>query len=105
MVARIKGLSPGKVIFYHALKPGILAGLVWFFRGISSMIASSFCVEFSFNLYGLGRIFVDALQARDYPLIITVILVFYGVSLLCDEVARLVYERLNPQVSYGGIRG
>ena len=96
--ARAKGLREKTVIYKHATKPALIPvvtviGLSW-----GHLIAGSFIVEFMFAIPGLGRMGVDAVFARDFPVLqATLILVVLNV-LLANLLVDILYGYLDPRV-------
>jgi len=64
------------------------------------LIGGVVVTESVFNLPGLGRLTVDAVLARDYPVIQGIILVFSGVYVLVNLVVDLAYVLLDPRIRY-----
>jgi len=96
--ARAKGANERRVIVKHAFKPAMLPvvtviGLSW-----SYMVSGAFIVEFMFAVPGLGRMAVDAVFARDFP-VLQVILVIVALNvLLMNLIVDLTYGILDPRV-------
>lgn len=100
--ARAKGLSDIKLLFAHAARPAMIpvvtvVGLAW-----SYVVAGAFIVEFMFAIPGLGRMGVDAVFARDFPVIqATLIMVALNI-LLVNLAVDLIYGYLDPRVRITG---
>ncbi len=98
--ARAKGLTERSVLMRHALKNASIPIVTIIGIGIALLIGGVVVTESVFNLPGLGRLTVDAVLHRDYPIIQGVILVFsaayVGVNLLID----LSYTFLDPRITY-----
>ena len=96
--ARAKGVKPAGVIIKHAFKPAMLPvttviGLSWGY-----LVSGAFIVEFMFAIPGLGRMGVDAVFARDFP-VLQVILVIVALNvILVNLLVDLVYGFLDPRV-------
>jgi len=96
--ARAKGLREKAVVWKHAAKPALIPvvtviGLSW-----GHLIAGSFIVEFMFAIPGLGRMGVDAVFARDFPVLqATLILVVINV-LFANLLVDILYGYLDPRV-------
>jgi peptide/nickel transport system permease protein len=96
--ARAKGVKEPAVVVKHAFKPAMLPvttviGLSW-----SYMIAGAFIVEFMFAIPGMGRMGVDAVFARDFP-VLQAVLVIVGLNvLLMNLIVDLLYGYLDPRV-------
>jgi peptide/nickel transport system permease protein len=98
--ARAKGVGDRSVLMRHALKNASVPIVTIIGIGVALLIGGVVVTESVFNLPGLGRLTVDAVLHRDYPIIQGVILVFsaayVGVNLLID----LSYTFLDPRISY-----
>lgn len=96
--ARAKGLTERVVLFRHALRNAAVPILTVIGTGFALMISGVVVTESVFNLPGLGRLTVDAILARDYPVIQALILltafIYVAVNLLID----LSYALLDPRI-------
>ncbi len=96
--AYAKGLRRAGVIFKHALKPAMIpvvtvAGLTWGY-----VVAGAFLVEYMFAIPGLGRMGVNAIFAKDFP-VIQATLVMVAVNILAvNLIVDLLYGYLDPRV-------
>ena len=100
--ARAKGLSERLVLFRHALRNAAVPILTVIGTGFALMISGVVVTESVFNLPGLGRLTVDAILARDYPVIQALILltslVYVAINLLIDlSYACLLYTSPSPR--------
>jgi peptide/nickel transport system permease protein len=96
--ARAKGLKERAVIATHAFKPAMIPvttviGLSW-----SYLVAGSFIVEFMFAIPGLGRMGVDAVFARDFPVLQAILIIVALNVLLVNLLVDLAYGYLDPRV-------
>ncbi len=98
--ARAKGLRERLVILRHALKNALIPVVTAIGMQLPILVGGSVIMENIFNLPGLGRLMVDALSRRDYPVVSGVNLFFgagvMGIILLID----LLYPYLDPRVRY-----
>jgi peptide/nickel transport system permease protein len=96
--ARAKGASVQRMIRKHAFKPAMLPvttviGLSW-----AEITAGAFIIEFMFAIPGLGRMGVDAVFARDFP-VLQVILVIVALNIIViNLIVDLVYGILDPRI-------
>ena len=95
-----KGLKERVVIIRHALKNALIPVITLVGLQLPILVGGAVIVETSFSLPGLGRLFVDALNSRDYPVIQGINLFFatavVGINLMID----LAYAFLDPRVRY-----
>lgn len=96
--AQAKGLSRSRVLFRHALRPGLIPLLTWSGLNFGYLFGYSVVVETVFAWPGLGYSTVLAIQARDYPFIEAFVLVMGTVFVLLNLVVDLVYVRIDPRV-------
>ena len=98
--ARAKGLRDRVVLMRHALRNAAVPILTVIGIGIALLIGGAVVTESVFNIPGLGRLTVDAVLARDYPVIQAVILLFSFVYVLINLAIDVAYVFLNPRIRY-----
>jgi peptide/nickel transport system permease protein len=98
--AQAKGLSNEKVLFGHALKNAAVPIATIIGIGIALLISGVVVTETVFAIPGLGRLTVDAILRRDYPIIQGIILVFSAVYVLINLLVDLSYAVLDPRIRY-----
>ena len=98
--ARAKGLKERTVLFGHALRNAAVPIITVIGIGIALLISGVVVTESVFNLPGLGRLTVDAVLARDYPVIQGVILLSSALYLLVNLGIDIVYTFLDPRIRY-----
>ena len=95
-----KGLKERVVIMRHAIKNALIPVVTLIGMQLPIVVGGAVIMENIFNLPGLGRLLLDALQRRDYPVVSGVNLVFatgvVGINLMID----LIYPYLDPRVRY-----
>ena len=95
-----KGLPPGRVLVRHALKNASLPVVTIIGIGFALLIGGAVVTESVFALPGLGRLTVDAIVRRDYPVIQGVLLIVSGVYVLINLVIDMLYVFLDPRIRY-----
>ena len=95
-----KGLAPWSVLTRHALKSASLPIVTVIGVGFALLIGGAVVTESVFALPGIGRLSVDAILRRDYPVIQGVILVVSGVYVLLNLLVDLLYLLLDPRIRY-----
>ena len=98
--AHAKGLAIAPILFRHALKNASVPIVTTVGIGIALLIGGVVVTESVFAIPGLGRLTVDAILRRDYPIIQGVILIFSGVYVLINLCIDLAYTVLDPRVRY-----
>jgi peptide/nickel transport system permease protein len=98
--ARAKGLGEWGVVFGHALKNAALPVVTVVGFQTAHLLGGVVVIEEVFNLPGLGRELVEALRARDYPVVQFLVLLFAGVTMLANLAVDLFYSWLDPRIRY-----
>ena len=98
--AKAKGLSSPVVLIRHALKNAAVPIVTIIGIGIALLIGGVAITESVFNIPGLGRLTVDAILHRDYPVIQGVILIFAGVYVVINLLIDLSYTLFDPRIRY-----
>jgi peptide/nickel transport system permease protein len=98
--ARSKGLGQRPILFVHALKNAAVPIVTVIGIGIAILIGGVVVTESVFAIPGLGRLTVDAILRRDYPVIQGVVLLFSFVYVLVNLAIDLVYTLLDPRIRY-----
>jgi len=98
--ARAKGLSNRVVLMRHALRNAAVPILTVIGIGVAILIGGAVVTESVFALPGLGRLTVDAIVRRDYPVIQGVLLVVSGVYVLINLAVDVLYVVLDPRIRY-----
>jgi peptide/nickel transport system permease protein len=98
--ARAKGINEGGVLFRHALRNAAVPVITVIGTGFALLISGVVVTESVFNLPGIGRLTVDAVLARDFPVIQAMILLTSGVYVLVNLLIDLAYALLDPRIRY-----
>ena len=98
--AHAKGLSIAPILFRHALRNASIPIVTTIGIGVALLIGGVVVTESVFAIPGLGRLTVDAILHRDYPVIQGVILIFSGVYVLINLIIDITYTLLDPRIRY-----
>lgn len=98
--ARAKGLGEPRVLILHSLKNASVPIVTTIGTGIALLIGGVVVTESVFAVPGIGRLTIDAVMQRDYPVIQGVILVVAGVYVLVNLLIDLTYSLLDPRIRY-----
>ncbi|HMK80247.1 MAG TPA: ABC transporter permease [Xanthobacteraceae bacterium] len=98
--ARAKGLAQTPILFIHALKNASVPIVTVIGIGIALLIGGAVVTESVFAIPGLGRLTVDAILRRDYPVIQGIVLLFSFVYVLVNLGVDLVYTLIDPRIRY-----
>jgi peptide/nickel transport system permease protein len=98
--ARAKGLRPQVVVTTHALKNALLPVITIIGSYIPGVLGGAVFTESIFGWPGMGRLFVDGVEARDYPLVMGLILILAIVILVVNLLTDVAYALVDPRVRY-----
>src|SRR5215813_11240993 len=98
--AHAKGLAPSAVLMRHALKNAAVPIVTIIGIGIALLISGVVVTESVFAIPGIGRLTVDAILRRDYPIIQGIILIFSAAYVLINLLVDLSYTLLDPRIRY-----
>jgi peptide/nickel transport system permease protein len=96
--AEAKGLAPEQVLIGHALKNAAIPVVTIIGVGVALLISGAIVTETVFALPGVGRLTVDAILRRDYPIIQGVILIFSAVYVLVNLAVDMSYVLFDPRI-------
>jgi peptide/nickel transport system permease protein len=98
--ARAKGLAERPILFIHALKNAAVPIVTVIGLGVALLIGGAVVTESVFVIPGLGRLTVDAILRRDYPVIQGIVLLFSFTYVLVNLGVDLVYTLVDPRIRY-----
>ena len=98
--ARAKGATNASTLLHHALKNAGVPIITVIGIGVALLISGVVITETVFNVPGIGRLTVDAISNRDYPIIQGVMIVFSGVYVLINLGVDLIYTIIDPRIRY-----
>jgi peptide/nickel transport system permease protein len=98
--ASAKGVEQRNVLFVHALKNAAVPIVTIIGIGVALLIGGAVVTESVFAIPGLGRLTLDAILRRDYPVIQGVVLIFSFVYVLVNLAVDLIYTLVDPRIRY-----
>ncbi|QEW17920.1 ABC-transporter permease protein [Marinibacterium anthonyi] len=98
--ARAKGAAGRTVLFVHALRNALVPIVTVVGLGIALMISGAVVIETVFSLPGLGRLTVESILRRDYPVIQAIILIFSFVYVIINLLIDISYTLIDPRIRY-----
>jgi peptide/nickel transport system permease protein len=98
--AKAKGLDQRPILFVHALKNAAVPIVTVIGLGVAGLIGGAVVTESVFAIPGVGRLVVDAILRRDYPIIQGVVLIFSFVYVLVNLGVDLLYTVFDPRIRY-----
>lgn len=96
--ARAKGLSGHRVIRRHMLRNALLPVITLLSDFLPAMVAGAVIIETIFAIPGVGRLLIDAVLARDYPVIMGIVVIVAVFRLLSHLLADLLYALADPRI-------
>jgi ABC-type dipeptide/oligopeptide/nickel transport system permease component len=98
--ARSKGLSERVVIYKHALKNALIPVVTVMGLQFGTLLGGAVLTETVFTWNGIGRLMVDSILRRDYPVVQGAVLLLAVVFVLINLVVDVIYAFLDPRISY-----
>ena len=98
--ARAKGLSETMVVIKHGLRNAMIPVVTMMGLQFGFLLGGSIVIEKVFNWPGLGRLLVDSVEMRDYPVIQAEVLLFSLEFIVINLVVDLLYAAINPTIRY-----
>lgn len=98
--ARAKGVRESRVLIKHGLRNAMIPVITMMGLQFGFLLGGSIVVEVVFNWPGLGRLLVDSVEMRDYPVIQAEVLLFSLEFILINLVVDILYAAINPAIRY-----
>ncbi len=98
--ARAKGLAEGAVLVRHALRNALIPILTVFGLQVGHLLGGAVLTETIFSWPGVGKLMVDAVGARDLPMVQGVVILTTGVFVLVNLIVDLLYAAADPKIRY-----
>ena len=98
--ARAKGVHEGMVVIKHGLRNAMIPVVTMMGLQFGFLLGGSIVVEKVFNWPGLGRLLVDSVEMRDYPVIQAEVLLFSLEFILINLLVDMLYAEINPSIRY-----
>jgi oligopeptide transport system permease protein len=95
--ARAKGLPEAQVVWRHALPSAVLPVVSYLGPALAGVLAGSFVIETVFQLPGVGRQFVIGALARDYTLVMGVVILYSSLLIVANIAVDALYGVLDPR--------
>ena len=98
--ARAKGLAEKTVVLKHMLKNAMIPTVTVLGLTLAILIGGAITVETVFNLPGIGRLMINAVLRRDYPVIQGIVLFIAFANVIINLVVDLIYLKIDPRIKY-----
>jgi peptide/nickel transport system permease protein len=99
-LARMKGVPERWVIWKHAFRNAALPVLTYAALQLVTLLTGSIIVETVFAWPGVGRLVVEAVESRDYPIVQTVVMILGTMYLFVNLIIDVLYGYINPKIRY-----
>lgn len=99
--ARAKGLAENAVLYRHVLKNASISIVTLMGDELAGFMNGSTVVEIIFGWPGIGKLLIDAINARDLPVVTAAVFVIALMVMVINLAVDLVYTWLDPRISYG----
>ncbi len=96
--ARAKGLAPSRVLVRHVLRNALIPVLTVLGLHMGTLLGGTVLIEYVFNWPGLSTPLLRAVEARDYPMVVGIVLTVSSLFLLINLVMDILYAVLDPRV-------
>lgn len=94
-----KGNSTSGVLYHHVLKNALLPVITFLGMTLTDMIAGSIIIEQVFSIPGLGRILLNSIANRDYPVVMAIIVIIATLVLVVNMLVDIIYSMIDPRIS------
>lgn len=98
-LARAKGLSERVVVLKHALRNALIPVVTNVGLQFLLLVGGAVLTETVFGINGIGKLYIDAINYRDYPVVIALTLIYTGGVVLINLIVDLLYAKIDPRVS------
>ena len=99
--ARAKGVAEYCVLFHHGLRNGLLPLITILGLSLPDLIGGSVIAETIFSIPGMGRLFYEAVMARDYPVVMALVTIGAALTMLGNLLADVAYAAADPRIRVG----
>jgi peptide/nickel transport system permease protein len=99
--AHAKGLEPRRIVLHHVVRNALIPVITVLALHLGSLLGGTVLVEFVFNWPGLSGYLVRAVEQRDYPEVVGIVLVISIALVLINLVVDLLYAVIDPRVRHG----
>lgn len=100
--ALAKGLPYWYAIYHHAIKNSLISVVTLLGNYLAAILGGAAIIEIIFALPGLGTLVLEAIRARDYPMIQGYVLMIGAITIIINLIVDMIYVWLQPKIRYGG---
>jgi len=99
--AHAKGVAPRRIVLHHVVRNALIPVITVLALHAGSLLGGTVLVEFVFNWPGLSGYLVRAVEQRDYPEVVGIVLVISVAFVIINLAVDLVYAVIDPRVRHG----
>jgi peptide/nickel transport system permease protein len=96
--ARAKGLPESRILFHHGVRNALLPLITILGLSLPDLIGGSVIAETIFSIPGMGRLFYEAVMARDYPVVMALVTIGAFLTMLGNLLADVAYAYADPRI-------
>ena len=100
-LARLKGIVEWRVVWQHALRNAAIIPLTYFGIILGALMTGAVVVETVFSWPGTGRLAIDAVRRRDYPVVQATVMVFTVIFVMANLLVDILHAYLDPRIRFG----
>jgi oligopeptide transport system permease protein len=100
--AHAKGLPERLVIFRHIVRNSMIPVVTFIGPALAGLVTGSFIIESQFSVNGIGRLFVESINRRDYTMILALTIIYAVLVAFANLAVDIVYGFLDPRIKVGG---
>lgn len=100
--ARAKGLPERLVIVRHIVRNSMIPVVTFIGPALAGLVTGSFVIESQFSVNGIGRLFVESINRRDYTMILALTIIYAMLVAFANLAVDVVYGFLDPRIKVGG---
>ena len=97
-----KGIAERQVIVRHALRNALIPAITVIGASMGALLGGAVVTEFVFTIPGMGRLVVQSISRRDFPVIQGAVMVIAAIYVLVNLLIDILYVYIDPRVRYGG---
>ncbi|MGN0297758.1 MAG: ABC transporter permease [Lachnospiraceae bacterium] len=94
-----RGNSKSRVLYVHVLKNAMVPVLTFLGMMLAEIVANSIIIERVFSIPGMGRLLVDSIGRRDYPVVEAIIVLIGVLVIVVNYLVDILYQKLDPRIS------
>ena len=98
--ARAKGLHENVISYRHVLRNALIPISTVVGLSLATLVSGAFITEFYFGIPGVGLLSIESIFARDYPVIMAMVLILAGAFVVANLIVDIGYRFIDPRIRY-----